>query len=275
MLAETFAALCALADVITFRVLSAAGFAIIFGMMGIINMAHGESVMCGAYVTATMVHAGMDVSFASMVIVHLGLRILVNSRFGNAPVAIRENPQRVELLGYDVRATGSPLRHRLGPRRSRRRAPHGLESVHHADERGTAGRRRADRPSGRSDITATMLGAFLLRIAFRSLTICSEQYALVFMGFLLARHSADAAAGPGGVARAVFPRRTKTAGTAVQFSASIRRSPRMAPQLHQMPSMGRPLPGRTRQGPAACAKSDFPDGSWQPRQDSRCRTRSG
>ena len=32
-----------------------------------------------------------------------GLRILVNSRFGNVLVAIRENPERAEMLGYDIR----------------------------------------------------------------------------------------------------------------------------------------------------------------------------
>ncbi len=66
MLAETFAALYAFADVVTFLVLSAAGLAIIFGMMGIINMAHGEFIMCGAYVTATMVHAGMPLPLAQL-----------------------------------------------------------------------------------------------------------------------------------------------------------------------------------------------------------------
>ena len=36
-------------------------------------------------------------------LVYLGLRILVNSRFGNVLVAIRENPERAEMLGYDIR----------------------------------------------------------------------------------------------------------------------------------------------------------------------------
>ena len=36
-------------------------------------------------------------------VVYLGLRILVNSRFGNVLVAIRENPERAEMLGYDIR----------------------------------------------------------------------------------------------------------------------------------------------------------------------------
>jgi len=38
-----------------------------------------------------------------LVVVYLGLRILMNSSFGNVIVAIRENPERAEMLGYDVR----------------------------------------------------------------------------------------------------------------------------------------------------------------------------
>jgi branched-chain amino acid transport system permease protein len=34
---------------------------------------------------------------------YLGLRMLLNGPFGNVLVAIRENPQRAEMLGYDVR----------------------------------------------------------------------------------------------------------------------------------------------------------------------------
>ena len=40
---------------------------------------------------------------ALLVVIYLLLRMLVNSRFGNVLVAIREDPQRAELLGYDVR----------------------------------------------------------------------------------------------------------------------------------------------------------------------------
>lgn len=63
---EAFAASFAFADVFTFLVLSAAGLAIIFGMMGIINLAHGEFIMCGAYVTATLVHAGLPLVAAQL-----------------------------------------------------------------------------------------------------------------------------------------------------------------------------------------------------------------
>lgn len=40
-------------------VLAAVGLAIIFGMMGIINLAHGEFIMIGAYSTAFSYHAGV------------------------------------------------------------------------------------------------------------------------------------------------------------------------------------------------------------------------
>ncbi|PDQ22694.1 branched-chain amino acid ABC transporter permease [Mesorhizobium sanjuanii] len=57
--AEFFSVLYQFADVFAFLILSAAGLAIIFGMMGVINMAHGELIMCGAYVTTALVHSGM------------------------------------------------------------------------------------------------------------------------------------------------------------------------------------------------------------------------
>ena len=38
-----------------------------------------------------------------LILCYLGLRILLNGPFGNVLVAIRENPERAEMLGYDVR----------------------------------------------------------------------------------------------------------------------------------------------------------------------------
>jgi urea transport system permease protein len=38
-------------DSFAYLVLAALGLAVIFGMMGVINLAHGEFIMCGAYVT--------------------------------------------------------------------------------------------------------------------------------------------------------------------------------------------------------------------------------
>ena len=48
-------------------VLVALGLAIIFGMMGIINMAHGEFVMIGAMVTVVTVTAGVPLFFAALI----------------------------------------------------------------------------------------------------------------------------------------------------------------------------------------------------------------
>lgn len=65
-MAEVFASLYAFLDVFTFLVLSAAGLAIIFGMMGIINMAHGELIMCGAYVATALANAGVPLPVAQL-----------------------------------------------------------------------------------------------------------------------------------------------------------------------------------------------------------------
>ena len=51
-------------DACAFLVLCASGLAIIFGMMGVINLAHGEFIMCGAYVTVTVAKAGVPLGLA-------------------------------------------------------------------------------------------------------------------------------------------------------------------------------------------------------------------
>jgi branched-chain amino acid transport system permease protein len=51
-------------DAAAFLVLSACGLAIIFGMMGVINLAHGEFIMGGAYVTATVSKMGAPLPLA-------------------------------------------------------------------------------------------------------------------------------------------------------------------------------------------------------------------
>lgn len=48
-------------------VLAAVGLAIIFGMMGIINLAHGEFIMIGAYSTAFTFHAGVPLFGAVLI----------------------------------------------------------------------------------------------------------------------------------------------------------------------------------------------------------------
>ena len=120
---------------------------------------------------------------------YVGLRLLVNSRFGNVLVAIREDPQRAELLGYDVRryqlvtfVIGSLLA--------------GLSGALYTAwgqfiTPSSIGLPAAAMPivwvafAGRSDLTATFVGTFVLLFAFQTITIYSEQSALVLMGLLL------------------------------------------------------------------------------------------
>lgn len=121
--------------------------------------------------------------------IYLGLRMLVNSRFGNVLVAIRENPQRAELLGYDIRryqligfVVGGMLAGLSGA----------LYTAWGQFITPTSiGLPAAAMPiiwvafSGRSDMTATLVGTFALLVAFQNITIYSEQYALILMGLLL------------------------------------------------------------------------------------------
>jgi branched-subunit amino acid ABC-type transport system permease component len=51
-------------DNIAFLVLASVGLILIFGLMGVINMAHGELMMIGAYVTASSYYAGVPAPLA-------------------------------------------------------------------------------------------------------------------------------------------------------------------------------------------------------------------
>jgi len=53
---------------IAFLALASAGLAIVFGMMRVINLAHGEFVMLGGYTTLACVQAGINVYVAMLVI---------------------------------------------------------------------------------------------------------------------------------------------------------------------------------------------------------------
>ena len=64
MVDTVFAFLFQFGDAFAFLVLAAAGLAIIFGMMGVINLAHGEFIMCGAYVTVIAARAGLPLPLA-------------------------------------------------------------------------------------------------------------------------------------------------------------------------------------------------------------------
>jgi urea transport system permease protein len=129
------------------------------------------------------------VTLGLLVVVYLLLRILVNSAFGNVVVAIRENPGRATMLGYDVRkyqlatfVIGSALA--------------GLSGVLYTTwgqyiTPSSMGLTAASLPivwvavGGRSDLTTSLIGTLLLIAGFQALTIYGSQYALVFMGALL------------------------------------------------------------------------------------------
>ncbi|MET0710407.1 MAG: branched-chain amino acid ABC transporter permease [Tardiphaga sp.] len=126
---------------------------------------------------------------ALLVLAYLGLRILVNSRFGNVLVAIRENPERAEMLGYDIRkyqlggfvigAVLAGLSGTLYTAWGQYITPSSMSIT------------AASLPivwvavGGRGDLTATLVGTLVILSAFQALTIYGSQYALVVMGLLL------------------------------------------------------------------------------------------
>jgi urea ABC transporter permease protein UrtB len=64
MLSEGFSLFYQYADSISLLMLSAVGLMIIFGMMGVINMAHGELMLVGAYTTSVVFYAGLPLFVA-------------------------------------------------------------------------------------------------------------------------------------------------------------------------------------------------------------------
>lgn len=151
------------------------------GMKGMDPLTVGE-----VYIEGTILYY---VLIALILVTYLGLRMLVNSRVGNVIVAIREDPQRAEMLGYDVRkyqlltfCIGSGLA--------------GLSGALYTSwgqfiTPSSIGLPAAAMPiiwvafSGRSDLTATLVGSFLLLFGFQTITIYSQQAALILMGALL------------------------------------------------------------------------------------------
>jgi len=61
---------------IAFLVLTSAGLAVVFGMMRVINLAHGEFVMIGGYTTIACSRAGVDIWFSMLVLAPLVVGIV-------------------------------------------------------------------------------------------------------------------------------------------------------------------------------------------------------
>lgn len=124
-----------------------------------------------------------------MLLVYLGLRMLLNAPFGNVLVAIRENPERAEMLGYDVRRY-QLLGFVLGG------ALAGLSGVLYTAwgqyiTPSSMGITAAALPviwvafGGRKDVTATLIGTLVMISLYQLLTIYGSQYAIVAMGAIL------------------------------------------------------------------------------------------
>jgi urea transport system permease protein len=129
------------------------------------------------------------VLLACLIAAYLGLRWLVNSRFGNVLVAIRENPVRAEMLGYDVRryqlaafVIGSALA--------------GVSGVFYTTwgsyiTPSAMGLTASAAPivwvatGGRKDLTATLVSTLAFIWISQSLAVYGSQYALILQGAVL------------------------------------------------------------------------------------------
>ena len=111
------------ADVFAFLILSASGLAIVFGMMGIINMAHGEFIMCGAYVTVGLVNLGVPLPLAQIAaaitagLVGVVVEILVVRKFYKRPLdsllatwglSLIVTQGMLIVVGSSIRGIGTP-----------------------------------------------------------------------------------------------------------------------------------------------------------------------
>jgi urea ABC transporter permease protein UrtB len=124
ILSALFAFLYQVGDAFAFLVLAACGLAIIFGMMGVINLAHGEFIMCGAYVTVFAVRGGLPLPLAiacgtlAAGLVGILLELLVVRHLYNRPldtivatwgISLIATQGVLILLGSTMRGVGTPL----------------------------------------------------------------------------------------------------------------------------------------------------------------------
>jgi branched-chain amino acid transport system permease protein len=121
---SVFAMLYQFGDTFAFLVISCAGLAVIFGMMGVINLAHGEFIMCGAYVTASTARAGLPLPLAiltgalvagavGMVVERLVIRHLyhrpLDSIIATWGISLIATQGVLIVLGSTMQGVGTPL----------------------------------------------------------------------------------------------------------------------------------------------------------------------
>ena len=124
IIASLFAAFYQFGDAFAFLVLSACGLAIIFGMMGVINLAHGEFIMCGAYVTVMATRAGiplpLSILLGSLVAGIIGMileRLVIRHLYGRPldtivatwGVSLIATQGTLIVLGSTMQGVGTPL----------------------------------------------------------------------------------------------------------------------------------------------------------------------
>jgi branched-chain amino acid transport system permease protein len=124
MLGDLFSYLYQFADVFAFLILSSAGLAIVFGMMGVINMAHGEFIMCGAYVTVGMSRLGLPLMLAQLCgalvagLIGVVVEVVIVRRFYQRPadtllatwgLSLVVTQGTVLLLGSSLAGIGTPV----------------------------------------------------------------------------------------------------------------------------------------------------------------------
>ncbi|KTR07906.1 ABC transporter permease [Aureimonas ureilytica] len=111
-------------DAFAFLVLSACGLAVIFGMMGVINLAHGEFILCGAYVSASAARLGLPLPLAILLgalvsgLVGMALERIVIRHLYDRPldtivatwgISMIATQGTLILLGSSMPGTGTPF----------------------------------------------------------------------------------------------------------------------------------------------------------------------
>lgn len=124
MLSTLFSAFYQFGDAFAFLVIASMGLAIIFGMMGVINLAHGEFIMCGAYVTVAVAQTGVPLPLAILAgavvagLIGMVLEALLIRRLYHRPldsivatwgVSMIATQGVLIVLGSTMQGVGTPL----------------------------------------------------------------------------------------------------------------------------------------------------------------------